>query len=420
MFPSFTSPNRLWLARLRPMTNLLSAVLGLVLAASVVDSAVDAVSLAAFDRKARQGGEINVVFFGGSLTWGANSTDPERFSYRALITEKLRTQYPAAHLRSWDAAIGGTGSQLGIFRLERDVLSHKPDLVFLEFTVNDTPRSEERLASYEAIVRTTLEAKCPIMIVILPVRQDVLSRASSVQHRAHENIAEAYNCPFVDVTPYIADRVENGSARLEDIWPDPSNAHPVNLGYKLYADAIWESFLKFAKEEKTASVPQQLLHSPTYLHTIRRRLAAMGSLPQGWTLGEPDRVASNYDWLMSRWLDSIVIVGAGPDPGSNKPGVLECQFNGSTVLLFGEATLKSGKYRVLIDGKPSEFKDGKEPGVFDASAIRFGGNAPHVRVLAQGLAEGGVHSLRIEPLLSPTEELRLESLCVAGTTASLL
>src|SRR4051794_30354319 len=73
-----------------------------------------------FDRRARSGERLNVVFFGASLTWGANATDPQQTSYRARIGQRLEKEYPAAHFKFWDAAIGGTGSQLGVFRFERD------------------------------------------------------------------------------------------------------------------------------------------------------------------------------------------------------------------------------------------------------------------------------------------------------------
>src|SRR5271156_3467883 len=106
-----------------------------------------------FDRLAHEGASLNVVFLGGSLTWGARATDPQHTSYRALVGTKLRKLYPKAQFWFWDAAIGGTGSQLAVFRLERDVLARKPDLVFLDFTINDGPFevTDSKLASYESL-----------------------------------------------------------------------------------------------------------------------------------------------------------------------------------------------------------------------------------------------------------------------------
>src|SRR5690606_9130062 len=42
-----------------------------------------------FDRRAINGEQLSVVFLGGSLTWGAQATDPQLTSYRALMSRKL-------------------------------------------------------------------------------------------------------------------------------------------------------------------------------------------------------------------------------------------------------------------------------------------------------------------------------------------
>ena len=39
-------------------------------------------AFADFDHQAKEGEHLSVVFFGASLTWGANATDPQLTSYR--------------------------------------------------------------------------------------------------------------------------------------------------------------------------------------------------------------------------------------------------------------------------------------------------------------------------------------------------
>ncbi|HEY9155052.1 MAG TPA: SGNH/GDSL hydrolase family protein, partial [Opitutaceae bacterium] len=117
-------------------------------------------SFAEFDAKARTGQPLTVVFLGGSLTWGANASDPQKTSYRALMGEYLRKKYPHSSFDFIDASIGGTGSKLGIFRLERDVMQYHPDLVFLDFTANDGIDGEDprAIASYEGLLRDMIGA----------------------------------------------------------------------------------------------------------------------------------------------------------------------------------------------------------------------------------------------------------------------
>ena len=93
------------------------------------------------------------------------------------------------------------------------------------------------------------------------------------------------------------------------------------------------------------------------------------------------------------------------------------------VLLFGESTPKSGKYRVTIDGKPVPHKsgDGKVLGEdFDAGDLgkKVGGNVHLTQVLVEGLDPEAEHTLEIQPALEAGQEIRLESVCVAGGKAS--
>ena len=84
-------------------------------------------------------GSARIIFFGGSISDGASVVDRERDSYRALMTAWLRTRYAGCRLEAINSAVGGTGSDFGLARLERDVLRYRPDLVVIEFAVNDAP-----------------------------------------------------------------------------------------------------------------------------------------------------------------------------------------------------------------------------------------------------------------------------------------
>ena len=97
---------------------------------------------------------LTVVYFGGSITEGAGSSDPEKTCYRAKITKYLKDKFSDAEITEINAAIGGTGTSLGMFRVKRDVLDHSPDLVFVEFATNDFGDTEDNvLPQTESIIR---------------------------------------------------------------------------------------------------------------------------------------------------------------------------------------------------------------------------------------------------------------------------
>ncbi|MET0263123.1 MAG: SGNH/GDSL hydrolase family protein, partial [Rariglobus sp.] len=221
-----------------------------------------------FDRRAQAGEALNVVFLGGSLTWGAQATDPQLTSYRALTSRRLAERYPAARFRFWDAAIGGTTSQLGAFRLERDVLARKPDLVFLDFTVNDDPSIPpvaDRLASYEAIVRTLVSKGVPVVQAIFAVKRDVAANAKDRPlHVKHKEIAHAYGLPSGDAVALMRAKVAAGEATAEALWDCPPDVtHPGDKGYALYAEAVWTAYEKAVAEKLVCRVPEAMLHADT-------------------------------------------------------------------------------------------------------------------------------------------------------------
>ena len=98
--------------------------------------------------KLRKGAQVRVAYLGGSIT--------AQDGWRPKTLTWLRQQFPAADVSEINAAIGGTGSDLGVFRLKHDVLDHNPDLLFVEFAVHDSDASPGQIyRSMEGIVRQT-------------------------------------------------------------------------------------------------------------------------------------------------------------------------------------------------------------------------------------------------------------------------
>ena len=74
-------------------------------------------------------------------------TDLSARSRRGLAMSR----FPASRVETINAGIPATGSDFGAQRVDRDVLVHRPDVVFIEFAVNDA--GEECEADMERIDR---------------------------------------------------------------------------------------------------------------------------------------------------------------------------------------------------------------------------------------------------------------------------
>ncbi len=401
-----------------------SLTLPAILAATALAAApAPHADFAALHRRAEAGEQLTVVFFGASLTWGANATDQNRTSYRALIGRRLEATYPRARFRFVDAAIGGTGSQLGVFRVDRDVLRHQPDLVFLDFTANDgiewaTPES---MASYEAIVRRLVaEAGVPVVQVLFPFKWNVEGKASidDLQRRkAHSALSQAYGTGLGDAVGLIHECLRSGAAVLADIWP-LDGVHPGDGGYVLFAEAAWQGFEAAVRERRVCSAPAAMLHAGSYTNQARVRVSTLAPLPAGWRVQPASVTGPLFDMQMSRWLDDLAVA-----TGTNA-APLEVRFRGEMALLFGESTPKSGRFRVFVDGEPVARPGAKSNDVtrllFNAGDLgqRVGGTVHLSQILVTGLAATN-HLLRIEPAFDAADqEIRLESICVAGSAGA--
>src|SRR5690606_2333378 len=79
--------------------------------------------------KAKKGSSLTVAFIGGSIT-------QSNTGYRPQTARYLQWVFPDIDFTWINAGVAGTGTDLGAFRLEEQVLRYHPDLVFIEFAVN--------------------------------------------------------------------------------------------------------------------------------------------------------------------------------------------------------------------------------------------------------------------------------------------
>jgi lysophospholipase L1-like esterase len=376
-------------------------------------------SFAEFDRAATAGKPMTVVFFGGSITWGANASDPQRTSYRALMGEYLRGRYPHCPFTIYDAAIGGTGSKLGIFRVERDVLAYKPDLVFLDFTLNDglTDTDAPGMDSYESILRELIGHGVAVEQIFFGGKGDFGPKYDPQRMKrvlAHKQLAAAYGTATGDTHPTVQKRIEDKSLTLDQIWPFDV-VHPDDLGYHLFFEGVRDGFNQAVKEQRVCHLPQQPVFSDTYLTRQRIRLVD-SPLPKGWSRAKTFRTSMWFDGLSSRWMDDVAICDF-KDRAIVEP--LTMKFNGTFVGVFGEADADGVHLTAEVDGKPLPNLHplkGLPPDAWSFKAT-LPGRLFVWRVLSDSLPPGG-HTLVLHPMFSDEAgkgQLRIESVCVAGS-----
>jgi hypothetical protein len=182
------------------------------------------------DKAANSNAEIKIAYLGGSIT--------EQAGWRPLTLGYFQKTWPQAKFSEINAAIGGTGSDLGVFRLKQDVLDHEPDLLFVEFAVNDSGTSPDKIfRCMEGIVRQTWTTlpECDICFVYTlteSLSKDMIEGNFPRAASAMEKIADHYGIPTIHMAMEVAKLAREGKL----VWKAPlptSDEEKVALGGKL-------------------------------------------------------------------------------------------------------------------------------------------------------------------------------------------
>ena len=208
-----------------------------------------------FLAKLASGGEARIAYFGGSIT-----AQP---GWRPKTLAHFQKEFPKARISEINAAIGGTGSDLGVFRLKTDVLDHKPDLVFVEFAVNDGGASPEQIfRCMEGIVRQTWRAlpRCDVCFVYTlteALAPAMLEGKFQRSASAMEKIADHYGIPTIHMAMEAARLAKVGKLVWKGALPKtdaqkaalgdkvvfaPDSVHPFpETGHEMYLAAVQRS-----------------------------------------------------------------------------------------------------------------------------------------------------------------------------------
>lgn len=197
-------------------------------------------------KRAANGESLVIGFLGGSITQGSLSSTPKT-CYAYLVYEWWKKSFPNAAFSFVNGGIGGTTSHYGGARAWKDVLCYRPDIVTVDFSVNDDA-NEFFEETYEGTLRRLLAApSAPAVVVLNNVFYDTGKNAQYY----HNRIADHYGIPHVSIKDTVYPDVESGKIVRADITPD--NLHPNDKGYRLVAYEICKLLdsIKAEMEEET-------------------------------------------------------------------------------------------------------------------------------------------------------------------------
>ncbi len=347
------------------------------------------------------GAEVKVGYLGGSIT--------AQNGWRVQTLAHFKKAYPQASFAEINAAIGGTGSDLGVFRVRQDVLSQGPDLLFVEFAVNDGGADPQRIIRcMEGIVRQTWKAnpKCDICFVYTvtealspPMLEGKLQRSAS----AMEKVADHYGIPSITLGMEVAKLAKAGKlvwraklpktdaekAALGDKFVFAADVvHPHDsTGQVLYAQAIIRSLpaLAIANNAPTPHVSGRALDPANY---ERATLVPITAAKLSAGLAPADMAKDAFAKPWAKRLPTMVRL---TQPGQS----IEFKFQGTHCAVYDVVGPAGGMVAVTLDGKAQK------------SVPRIDAYCTYPRlstfIVGTDLPEG-VHTVRLELLADPIDK----------------
>jgi lysophospholipase L1-like esterase len=189
---------------------------------------------------------INIVFHGHSVPAGYFKTPTVNTlgAYPFQVLQALKNTYPLAVINLINTAIGGENSISGARRFDDEVLVHRPDLLFIDYALNDRgPGLEKAKAAWEEMIQKSLAKNIKVILLTASPDQRVpISDATSILDQHGEQIkalAQKYHIGFIDSYALFRDQVIQG-VPLPDLMSQVN--HPNERGHMLISQAILDYF----------------------------------------------------------------------------------------------------------------------------------------------------------------------------------
>lgn len=307
--------------------------------------------------KVKKGEPVKVAYFGGSIT----AAD----GWRVQTLKKFNEEYSPSVFTEINAAIGGTGSDLGVYRCEHDVLQYDPDLVFVEFCVNDGGTPPEMIwRQFEGIVRQIWKHNLRTDIVFVYTfrvghEKNYLENDTPRSVAAMEQLADFYGVPSLDFNIPVVELEQAGKLVFQSEEPvegklqfSTDGVHPLDKGHEIYTKVVFDAFEKMKAENLKKPYLDPGIRTEKLDKTFisdnfeNAKLVPIkeSQLSGAW---KPLPGDSALSWMKSRLGDVVYVSEV---PGSR----LTIKFKGSRLSIYDVLGPNGGQVNITVDGVSSE------------------------------------------------------------------
>lgn len=222
---------------------------------------------------------LTIGFLGGSITMGSGASSPDR-CYAKQVFDWWENTFPDTEFTYVNAGIGATTSQFACARVEDDLLMYQPDIVIVEFSVNDEG-SSFYAETYESLIRKILtwnqetQKDAPAVLLLNMVQYDTGINAQTI----HNKIGLHYQLPILSMKDSIYKEIVFGRLTAKEVSEDM--LHPNDRGHTYAAELITSYLQQVADGTLEGEAEQPLPEPMQQLHSINsKRYHNLNSQPQ--------------------------------------------------------------------------------------------------------------------------------------------
>lgn len=194
-------------------------------------------------KKALYGDITKIVYLGGSVTAGYMPGSVTEYKNYARLSFDFFCEKTRNNSNLYlNLGFSGASSLLGLSLTDRFLKTYRPDIVFVEYAINDSIDNESMLA-YEGLIRKLLAIESRPAVIPLHVPNSEFFTAESYM----SPIDDHYGLETISASDNLKKLIDERKIKWLDYSSD--NGHPNKWGHKFIAEQISKYFSRIWKEK---------------------------------------------------------------------------------------------------------------------------------------------------------------------------
>ncbi len=201
---------------------------------------------------AENGEKLTMAYLGGSITEGKKYSTP--------FSNYVKSTFATGGFTEVNAGLSGTSSVVGLVRSESNIVEKNPDIVFIEFSVNDHEDIMYKKC-FESVIKKFLDLPNEPAVVILINR----AKGGFSSQKQMIPVGENFDIPIISMDNALTKAFNSGFLSTGDYFSD--EYHPHDKGGQLIADCLGYFFRKAMKTENRSesyTVPTSTVYGTEY------------------------------------------------------------------------------------------------------------------------------------------------------------